>query len=190
MQVPSSKKSSLVKPSPLQVKSGDQNTWVNGECSNGVWCGDFESSESATEPDLVLSSSALNGDPTHTTSEASPTDRFVGATPDVAGSVTAASGYELELDGCTLMVVFSAPGAKVASLFAILERTNPDVEFSAMVALVFELELDGCTLMEDSSAQGAVMVDSDAGKVVSTPASTAMVPPALQNGSQAHCRHR
>ena len=150
VQVPSSKKSSLVKPSPLQVKSGDQNTWVIGECS--IWCGDFESLESATEPDLVLSSSALNGDPTHTTSEASPADRFVGATPDVVGSVMAASGYELELDGCTPMVVFSAPGAKVASLFAILERTNPDAEFRVTVALVFELELDGCMLMEDSSA--------------------------------------
>ena len=114
----------------------------------------------------------------------------MGVTPDVAGSVTVASGYDLELDGCTPMVVSGAPGAEVASLFAILERANPDVEFSATVASVSELELDGCTPMEDFSAPGVVMVDFEAGKVVSTPASTAMVPPALQNGSQAHRRHR
>ena len=49
--------------------------------------------------------------------------------------------------------------------------------------LQFELELDRCTPMEDFGAPGAVMVDSDAGKVVSTPASTVMVLLALQNGS-------
>ena len=145
--------------------------------------------ESAAELDLDLSSSALNGDPTHTKLEASPVDRFVGATLDVAGSVTATSGYELELDGCTPMVVSGASGAEVASPFAILERTNPDAEFSAMVASVFELELDRCTPMEDFGAPRVVMVDSDAGKVVSTPASTVMVLLALQNGSQAHRRH-
>ena len=44
--------------------------------------------------------------------------------------------------------------------------------------------------MEDSGAPGADMVDSDAGKVGSTPVSTAMVSLALQNGSQAHRRHQ
>ena len=114
----------------------------------------------------------------------------MGASPDVAVRATVASGYEPLMDGCTPMVDSGAPEAEVASLFAILERTNPDEEFSATAASVSELELDGCTPMEDSGAPVADMVDSHAGKVVSSPVSTAMVPPALQNGSQAHRRHR
>ena len=51
------------------------------------------------------------------------------------------------------------------------------------MASVYELELDGCMSMEDSDAPGADMVDSDAGKVGYTPASTTMVSPAWQNGS-------
>ena len=190
VQVPPFMKGSLVKPSSFQVKSGAQTSWVIGECSNGVRCGDFESLESVAVPELVLSASALNSDPTHSASEASPAGRLVGATSDVAVSATVALGYELEFDGCKPIFDSSAPGAEVASPFAILERANPDVEFSATVASVSELELDGCTPMEDSGAPGADMVDSDAGKVGSTPASMAMVPPTMQNGSQAHRRRR
>ena len=61
---------------------------------------------------------------------------------------------------------------------------------SATVASVSELELDACTLMEDSGALGPDIVVSDAGNVSSTPVSTAMVSPTLQNGSQAHRRHQ
>ena len=145
VQVPSIKKGNLVKPSFLQVKSNAQSTWVIGESSRGILCGDSESPKSAAVLDLVLNASTLNIDSVH--------------------------------------------GATVASPSAILEGANPNVEISAMVASIYELKLDGCTPMEDSSAPGANMVDSNAGKVGSTPAITAMVSPALQNGSQAHRRH-
>jgi len=95
---------------------------------------------------------------------------------------------DLVLSASTLNVDL-VHGALVTSLSAILEGANPDVEISATVASVYELELDGCTSMEDSSASGANMVDSNASKVGSTPAITAMVSPTLQNGSQAHHRH-
>ena len=121
---------------------------------------------------------------------ASPVGRLEGATPDVEVSATVALEYELELDGCMPMVVSGAPGTEGASPSAILERAIPDVEFSATVASVFELELDACTPMEDSDAPGPDMVVFDAGNVGSSPASTAMVSPALQNGSQAHRRHQ
>ena len=188
--MPSFTKDVLVKPSSLQEIFTAQTLWVIGESSSGVRCGDFESPESATAPEMVFSASALNGDPTHNASVASPVGRFEGATPDVEVSATVAPEYELELDGCMPMVVSGAPGTEGASPSAILERAIPDVEFSATVASVFELELDACTPMEDSGAPGPDMVVSDAGNVGSSPTSTAMVSPALQNGSQAHRRHQ
>ena len=190
VQMPSITKHRLVKPSSLQVLSAAQTSWVIGESSSGVRCGDFELSESATASELVLSASALNGDPTHRASVASPAGRLEGATPDVAVSVTVAPEYKLVLDGCMPMVVSSAPRTEGASPSAILERAIPDVEFSATVASVSELELDACTPMENSGAPGPDMVVSDAGNVGSSPASTTMVSPALQNGSQAHRRHQ
>ena len=190
MQVTSFTKGSLVKPSSLQEKSVAQTSWVIGESSSGVRCGDLESPESAVAPELVLSAFALNGDLTHSASVASPAGRLEGATPDVAVSATVAPVYELELDGCMPMVASGASGIERASSFAILKRAIPDVDFSVMVASVSELELDGCTSMEDSGAPGPDMVVFDAGKVGSTPASMAMVSPTLQNGSQAHRRHQ
>ena len=190
VQMPSITKHRLVKPSSLQVLSAAQTSWVIGESSSGVRCGDFELSESATASELVLSASALNGDPTHRASVASPAGRLEGATPDVAVSVTVAPEYKLVLDGCMPMVVSSAPRTEGASPSAILERAIPDVEFSATVASVSKLELDACTPMEDSGAPGPDMVVSDVGNVGSSPASTTMVSPALQNGSQAHRRHQ
>ena len=133
-------------------------------------------------PEMVLSASALNGDPTHSASVASPAGKLEGATPDVAVSATMAPVFELELDGCMPMVVSRAPGTEGASPSAILERTIPDVEFSATVTSVSELELDACTPMENSGAPGPDMVVSVAGNVGSSPASTAMVSPALQMG--------
>nr|POF11697.1 hypothetical protein CFP56_73698 [Quercus suber] len=109
----SHKKGSLVKPSFLQVKSDAQSTWVLGESSSGVGCGDFESPECAAMPDLVLNASALNANPVLGALVASPFGSLEGATPDVAVCATVAPIYKQEFDGCTLMVDSGAPGAVV-----------------------------------------------------------------------------
>ena len=135
------KKGSLVKPSLLQVESDAQSTWVLSESSSGGGCGDFESLECAVVLDLVP-----NADPVLGASVVSLSGWLEGATADVAGCATVAPVYELESDGCMLMVVFDAPGA--------------------------------------------VVVVPDSGEVGSTSVNTAMVSPALKNGSRSHRRHQ
>ena len=80
-------------------------------------------------------------------------------------------------------------GASVVSLSSWLEGATADVASCATVALVYELEFDGCMPMVVFGAPRAVVVVPDSGEVGSTLANTAMVSPALKNGSRSHHHH-
>ena len=108
----------------------------NSESSSGVRCGDFKSLESIAVPELVLNASALNDDPTHSASVASPAGILERAIPDVEFSATVTSVSELELDGCTPMEDSSASGPDM--VVSDVGKVGSTLVSTAMVSLALE----------------------------------------------------
>ena len=110
--------------------------WVIGESLRGVLFGDSEAPESIAVPDLVLSASALNVDPIHGASMTSSSTILERANPDVEFSMTVASIYELELDGCTPMEDSDALGADMVDSGA--GKVGSTLASMAMVSLALQ----------------------------------------------------